>query len=72
MMRGMDLKTEILNELDGLEARVKGLRGAESAPKKETELEVQILRKQVGKLSESGRAAAAKIDGALGILRALK
>ncbi|MDR1826330.1 MAG: hypothetical protein LBQ49_01400 [Rickettsiales bacterium] len=67
-----DVKEQILNELDDLEAAIFNLRGEASASKNQTDLEVAILRKQVAKLNESRDAAARKIDRSIAVLKALK
>ena len=68
----MDIKTEIFSELDLIEDEILRLRGAETSSKKQAGLEIAILKKENVRLGEARRAAAAKIDGALGILKALK
>ena len=64
----MDIKTLILNELDDIEALATRVR---TAPK-QNDAEVADLKKQVRKLDESNKSAREKIDGALGVLKALK
>jgi hypothetical protein len=61
----MDIKKQIFNELNDLESAISALRSSEVASKKQTDLEIAILRKQQTDAGE-------KIDRALGILKALK
>ncbi|MDR1071940.1 MAG: hypothetical protein LBL21_04845 [Rickettsiales bacterium] len=65
MMAEMSVKKQIFDELNAIEAAVSNLKGSEVASKKQTDLEIAILRKQ-------RLTAGEKIDAALGILRALK
>ena len=68
----MDIKEQILGELDDLETAVFNLRGVASASKNQTDLEIAILRKQVAKLNESREQAGKKIDKSIAILKAMK
>jgi hypothetical protein len=48
------------------------LRAESDASKKQTDLEVAILRKQIEKMNENTKVATSKIDSAVSILEALK
>ena len=68
----MEIKEQIFNELDDLEAAIFNLRGSETASKNQTDLEIAILRKQVAKLNESRDLAGKKIDKSIALLKAMK
>jgi hypothetical protein len=65
MMPEMSVKKQIFDELNAIETAVSNLKGSEVASKKQTDLEIAILRKQHADADE-------KIDAVLGILKALK
>ncbi|MDR2268916.1 MAG: hypothetical protein LBD94_01910 [Rickettsiales bacterium] len=68
----MGVKEQIFNELGELESIAGRLRGAESAFKKQTDLEIAILKKQVAKLNETRATANDKINQALSVLGTLE
>jgi hypothetical protein len=72
MMARMDLKKQIFDELDAIDAAVAKLQGSEAAAKKQMDLEIAILKKQVAGLSEKNHAADKKIAESLHILEAFK
>ncbi|MDR1026812.1 MAG: hypothetical protein LBL46_00130 [Rickettsiales bacterium] len=59
------MKEIILSELDAIEAGILKLQGSETAAKRQTDLEIAVLKKQKG---DAGRL----VDRALGILKALQ
>ena len=68
----MSVRDQILLELADLESIVTKLRAESDTSKKQTDLEVAILRKQIDKINENTRVATSKIDNAVNILEALK
>jgi hypothetical protein len=68
----MSVRDQIFLELADLEGVVTKLRAESDSSKKQTDLEVAILRKQIEKMGENNKAAQSKIDNAMNILEALK
>ena len=67
-----DIKQQIFQELDSLEAAVKHLRADATCASKQTDLEVAILTKQVHSLREKNERAKDLIEKSVSILEKLK
>ena len=67
-----DIKQQIFQELNSLEASVLGLRSDVASASKQTDLEVAILTKQVKTLREKNERAKDLIEKSVSILEKLK
>lgn len=68
----MGMKDQIFEELNDLESAVVRLSESEAASKKQTDLEIAILRQQIEKSNDARMAANEKIENSLAVLGALE
>lgn len=67
-----DIKQQIFQELDSIEALAAHLRADATCASKQTDLEVAILTKQVDSLREKNKMAQSLIEKSVSILEKLK